>query len=348
VSLAGHVVVRTPREGMSARLPLRPFLVGVALALVTLGLAVVAIGLGDYPISPSEVIDTLLGGGTQATSFIIETLRLPRVLLAVLVGVALGISGAIFQSLTGNPLGSPDIVGFTNGSATGALIVITVLGGSGLQVSAGALAGGLVTAALVYGLAFKRGVSGYRLVLIGIGISAVALAANDYLLTRARIEEAVAATVWLVGSLNGRSWEQVRPLAGALVVLIPAALLLSRPLRLLEMGDDAARALGLRVEPARLAIVLVAVALVAVATTAAGPIGFVALAAPQLARRLARLPNPGIATSALMGAGLLLASDIAGQRLLGDTQLPVGLMTGLTGGVYLAWLLVAERKRGRG
>ena len=153
--------------------------------------------------------------------------------------------------------------------------------------------------------------------------------------------------MWLVGSLNGRGWDQVRPLAGALVVLVPAALLLSRPLRLLEMGDDAARALGLRVEPARVAIVLVAVALVAVATTAAGPIGFVALAAPQLARRLALLPNPGIATSALMGAALVLASDIAAQRLM-PTQLPVGLMTGLTGGVYLAWLLVAERKRGRG
>jgi iron complex transport system permease protein len=342
------IVVRSPREGLSVRVPLRPLVVGVALVLVTLALAVVAIGSGDYPISPGEVVDTLLGGGSRATSFIIETLRLPRVLCALLVGAALGISGAIFQSLTNNPLGSPDIVGFTTGSAVGALVVITIIGGSGLQVSAGALVGGLVTAGLVYGLAFKRGVSGYRLVLVGIGISALALAAIDYLLTRARIEEAVAATVWLVGSLNGRGWEQVRPLAGALVVLVPAALLLARPLRLLEMGDDAARALGLRVEPARLAIVLVAVALVAVATTAAGPIGFVALAAPQVARRLARLPNPGIATSALMGALLLLASDIAGQRLLGGTQLPVGIMTGLTGGVYLAWLLVAERRRGRG
>jgi iron complex transport system permease protein len=131
------------------------------------------------------------------------------------------------------------------------------------------------------------------------------------------------------------------------VVLIPAALLLCRPLRLLEMGDDAARALGLDVERSRMAIVLVAVALVAVGTTAAGPISFVALAAPQLARRLTRLPNPGIVTSALMGAGLLLASDIAGQRLLGETQLPVGLMTGLTGGVYLAWLLATERRRGQ-
>jgi iron complex transport system permease protein len=270
------------------------------------------------------------------------------VLCAVLVGAALGISGALFQSLTSNALGSPDIIGFTTGSALGALFVITVIGGSGLTISAGALAGGIVTAALVYGLSYKRGVSGYRLVLIGIGISALCLAGIDYLLTRARIEEAVAATVWLVGSLNGRGWDQVRPLAGALVVLVPAAVLLARPLRLLEMGDDAARALGLNVERARMAIVFVAVALVAVGTTAAGPISFVALAAPQIARRLTRLPNPGIVTSGLMGAGLLLASDIAGQRLLGGTQLPVGLMTGLTGGIYLAWLLATERRRGQG
>jgi iron complex transport system permease protein len=231
------LVLRTRGGGFSVRVPMRPVLVGMGLAAVTAALAVVAIGTGDYSVSPGEVIDTLLGGGSRATSFIIETLRLPRVLCAVLVGIAFGISGAMFQSLTNNPLGSPDIVGFTTGSAVGALFVITVLGGSGLQVSAGALAAGLITAALVYGLAFKRsGVSGYRLVLVGIGISALAMAAIDYLLTRARIEEAVAATVWLVGSLNGRGWDQVRPLAAALVVLVPAALLLARPLRLLEMG----------------------------------------------------------------------------------------------------------------
>jgi iron-siderophore transport system permease protein len=342
----GGVVVRVRGEGLSMRVPLRPVVVGVVLAVVTFALAVVAIGIGDYPVSPTEVVDTLLGGGTRATSFIVETLRLPRVLCAVLVGAALGISGAIFQSLTNNPLGSPDIIGFTTGSAAGALVVITIIGGSGLVISLGALVGGLLTAAVTYGLAYRRGVSGYRLVLIGIGISALGLAAIDYMLTRARIEEAVAATVWLVGSLNGRGWDQVRPLAWAMVVLVPVALLLSRPLRLLEMGDDAARALGCNVERSRMAIVLVGVALVAAGTTAAGPVGFVALAAPQLARRLTRLPNPGIVTSGLMGAALLTASDIAGQRLLGGTQLPVGLMTGLTGGVYLAWLLATERRRG--
>jgi iron complex transport system permease protein len=330
------------------RVAVRPIAVGAGLAAAVAALAIVAIGIGDYPVSPGEVVSTLLGGGTRATSFIIETLRLPRVLCAVLVGIALGVAGAMFQSLTGNPLGSPDVIGFTTGAGAGALFVITVLGGSGLEVSGGALAGGILTGALVYGLAFKRGVSGYRLVLVGIGMSAVMLALTDYLLTRARIEEATQATVWLVGSLNGRGWDQVRPLAGTVVVLVPAAILLTRSMRLLEMGDDAARALGLGVERARLALVVVAIALVAAATAAAGPIAFVALAAPQLARRLARLPSPGIVTSALMGALVVLSGDIAGQQLLGDTQLPVGITTGVTGGLYLAWLLVAERARGRG
>jgi iron complex transport system permease protein len=342
------LVVRTRGGALSGRLAVRPIAVGASLVLAVAALAVVAIGIGDYPIAPGEVVSTLAGNGTRATSFIIETLRLPRVVCALLVGAALGVSGAVFQSLTGNPLGSPDVIGFTTGAATGALIVITVLGGSGLEVSAGALAGCIVTAALTYGLAFQRGVSGYRLVLVGIGVSAVMLALNNYLLTRARIEEATAATVWLVGSLNGRGWDHVRPLAGALAVLLPVALAMTRPLRMLEMGDDAARALGLGAERARLVLVAVAVGLVAAATTAAGPIAFVALAAPQIARRLARLPSPGIVTSALMGALLVLAGDVAGQRLLGDTQLPVGIMTGLAGGAYLAWLLVAERTRGRG
>ncbi len=148
-------------------------------------------------------------------------LRLPRVLCAMLVGVALGVSGAVFQSLTRNPLGSPDIVGFPQGATVGALIVITILAGSGLAVTVGALTGGAVTALAVYVLAFKRGgTSGFRLVLIGIAISYLLISITDYLLARARIEEAQEATRWLLGSLNGRTWEDVVPLALSLAVFI--------------------------------------------------------------------------------------------------------------------------------
>jgi iron-siderophore transport system permease protein len=178
--------------------------VAIVLALIAAGLLVVGIGTGDFPIAPLDVVRALFGQGDPATTFIVRDLRLPRALCGVLVGIALALSGAIFQSLTRNPLGSPDIVGFETGASVGALFVLTVLAGSGAVVSTGALAGGALTAALVYVLAFRRGgTSGYRLILIGIAIGYLMLSIIDYLLSRARIEEAQEATRWLLGSLNG-------------------------------------------------------------------------------------------------------------------------------------------------
>lgn len=336
-------VLRLRGGAIALRVERRPFVVGCVLLLLTLAVAIVGVGTGDYPLSPGEVISTLVGGGDSASAFIVETLRLPRVLCALLVGGALGLAGAIFQSLTRNPLGSPEIVGFTWGSAAGAVLVITVIGTStGAVISAGAVGGGLLAAVLVVGLAWRHGIQGYRLILVGIGIGLALRAATEYMLTRARIEDAVSAAVWITGSLNGRSWEQVRPLALALAVLVPLALVLGRTLRALELGDDAARALGAPVERGRVALIVVAVALTAVATAAAGPIAFVALAAPQLAKRITRGSGPGLIPAMLMGALLLEASDCAAQRVWPAQQLPVGIVTGAIGGCYLAWLLASE------
>jgi iron complex transport system permease protein len=170
---------------------------------------------------------------------------------------------------------------------------------------------------------------------------------TDYLLARARIEEAEEATRWLLGSLNGRDWSDVLPLAIALALLLPASVPAGPALRALELGDDAAAALGVRVERARLSLVALAVALVSVTTVAVGPIGFVALTAPQIARRLARTAGPPLACSALTGAALVLAADVGAQRLVPSSTLPVGVMTGGFGGLYLAWLLTSEWRRGR-
>jgi iron complex transport system permease protein len=340
--------VRLGGGAFSARVHLRPVGTSAALVAVVLALLVVVVGTGEFPIAPGDVLDSLAGAGDPGTDFIVRELRLPRALCAIAVGGALGISGAIFQALTRNPLGSPDVVGFQQGAVTGALVVITIVGGSGLEASAGALAGGALTALAVYLLAFKRGgISGYRLILIGIAISALALAVNNYLLSRARIEDAQEATRWLLGSLNGRGWEELRPLAIALVVLLPPTLLAGRPLRALELGDDAANGLGLGVERARFGLVALAVALVSVTTVAVGPIVFVALMAPQIARRVARTAEPTLLCSALMGAVLVLASDIAAQRIVPSTPLPVGVMTGAVGGLYLAWLLGTGWRSGR-
>jgi iron complex transport system permease protein len=341
---------RTLRVGdvLSLRIHRRPIGVGLVLALIAAGLLVVALGTGDFPIAPVDVIKALIGQGDPATTFIVRDLRLPRGLCAALVGVGLALSGAIFQSLTRNPLGSPDILGFAQGASVGALVVLTILAGSGAAVSVGALAGGAVTAALVYVLAFRRGgTSGYRLILIGIAIGYIMLSLIDYLLSRARMEEAEEATRWLLGSLNGRTWEDLVPLLISLAILLPLTVPAGRALRVLELGDDAAHGLGLRVERARLALVGLAVALVSVCVVAVGPIGFVALTAPQIARRLARSPGPALWCSALTGVVIVLAADIAGQHIVPSRALPVGVMTGAFGGLYLAWLLTSEWRRGR-
>lgn len=201
-----------------------------------------------------------------------------------------------------------------------------------------------MTGFAIYLLAWKRGVHGYRLVLVGIGMSAVMTAVNGYLLTKADIVDAARATVWMTGSLDGRDWNQVWPLLALCAVLVPVVLTYARPLRMLEMGDDVANALGVRVERTRLVLLVAAVLLTAAATAAAGPVGFVALTAPQLARRLTRSPGPNIAASMGMGAALLVTADWISQRAFGADQLPVGVVTGVVGGVYLLWLLVSERK----
>jgi iron complex transport system permease protein len=344
--IPGHAV--RVGTGVSLRVHSRPIAVATGLAIVLAALFVVAIGTGDYPIAPADVLAALTGHGDAGTSFVVRDLRLPRALCGVLVGIALAISGALFQSLTRNPLGSPDIIGFEQGASVGALIVITILAGSGTAIAGGALAGGALTALAVYGLAFRRGgTSGYRLILVGIAIGFLMLSLTDFLLARARIQEAEEATRWLLGSLNGRDWADVVPLTISLALLLPATIPAGRALRALELGDDAAHALGMHVERVRLGLVALAVALVSVSVVAVGPIGFVALTAPQIARRLAHTASPPLICSALTGAVIVVAADIAAQRLVPATALPVGVMTGAFGGLYLAWLLTSEWRAGR-
>lgn len=339
-------VVRAP-GGLSVRLDVRAVTVTLLLLAVALTASVVLIGTGDFPIPAADVIRTLVGEGDAGQEFIVSELRLPRVLVGLLVGASLGLGGALFQTISRNPLGSPDILGLGQGATAGALIVIVLFSGSANQVALGALAGGLVTGFAIYALAWKRGVHGYRLVLVGIGISAIVTAVNGYLLTRSDIVDAARAVVWMTGSLDGRDWDQVWPLLALCAVLVPLVLTHSRGLRMMEMGDDVSYALGVRVERVRLLLMLSAVLLTASATAAAGPVGFVALTAPQLARRLTRSPGPNLVASMLMGAALLVSADWISQRAFGAEQLPVGVVTGVLGGVYLLWLLVTERRAGR-
>ncbi|MGH3615616.1 MAG: FecCD family ABC transporter permease [Pseudonocardia sp.] len=328
----------------------------IAVTLVGIGLVVLAaaanIGRGDFPISLGEVLAVLFGGGDSAEQFIVLELRLPRTLTGILVGAALGLSGAITQAVARNPLASPDILGVTAGASAAAVIVI-VLGGSngaivGFLASVGlpvaALIGGLVTAALVYALAYRRGIEGYRLVLVGVGIGAVAMSVTSWLLVVAEVYEAARATVWLTGSLNARGWEHVVPVGLALTVLVPIALLLAFGLGVLQFGDDTARGLGMRINRARAALILVAVGLAAVATSSAGPIVFVALVVPQICQRLVGAARPPLLASAVYGALLTVVADLIARTVLG-VEIPVGIVTAILGAPYLLFLL-ARRNRG--
>ncbi|WP_425608637.1 iron-enterobactin ABC transporter permease [Streptomyces albipurpureus] len=330
---------------LSLRLDTRATALCLLLLTATSAIGVLTLGTGEYTVPTADVIRALLGDATHKVHMVVVEWRLPRVLLAVLCGAALGVSGAIFQSLTRNPLGSPDIIGFNTGANTGALAVIMLANGGYYQVAAGAMAGGVVTAAVVYLLAYRRGIQGFRLIIVGIGISALLASFNTWMTLKADLETAMAAAVWGAGSLNGLSWEQLGPVSVVLALLLPVVLFLANRMRMLEMGDDTARSLGVRVEPNRLALVVTGVALTALVTAAAGPISFIALAAPQLARRLVRSPGVSVLPSAAMGAALLVTSDWLAQRAFAPIQLPVGVVTVSIGGVYLIWLLLGEARR---
>jgi iron complex transport system permease protein len=330
------------RGRFSVRVHVRTLIASCAMLLTAAVVAVVNLSGGDFPVPVTDVLKSLAGQGDAGTDFIVYDLRLPRALITLFVGAALGVSGAIFQGLTRNPLGSPDFVGLTVGASSGALVVILLLGGSGLAIGAGALIGCLGTSITIYLLAFRRGVQPFRLVLIGIGVSALLDAFNSFLVYRARLDEAVEAQVWLIGSVNGHGWTEVAVVGTLLAVLLPVALYFGRHLDLLALGDETAALQGVRVERSRAFLALAGVGLAAGATAAAGPISFVALAAGPLAVRLTRSPRAGLLPATLMGAALLVASDWLAQRVLPGNDVPVGVVTAALGGIYLTWLLAGQ------
>jgi iron complex transport system permease protein len=281
------VAALAPREAshdVRRRALARTTSVALVLGVLLFVVFCVSISVGDFPIPLADVVPAIFGVGSEDAEFIVRTLRLPRALTGMLVGASFGVSGAIFQSLARNPLASPDIIGIDAGASAAAVFCIVVLQVSAGTTAIGALAGALVTAFSIYLLAWRGGVSPYRLVLVGIGMAALLASITQYLLTRAEIFEAQRAVVWLTGSLNGRGWEHVRTIGIADLLLLPLVVALVGPLRLLQLGDDAAKGLGVAVERTRLVLVLVAVGLAALATAAAGPVVFVAFVAP---------PSPG-------------------------------------------------------
>jgi iron complex transport system permease protein len=344
-----HTVVWR-RAGTSGRVARRVLVVGAAAAgaAVAVSLAVLALGGGDYAMGPGAVVRALLGSGAPADELVVHELRLPRVATGLLVGAALGLSGAVFQTLARNPLASPDLLGVTHGAAGGALVAIVVGSAAPAVVAGGAVVGGLATGAALLLLATRDGLHGTRLVLVGVGLAVVLTGVNGYLLTRARIADAARAVRWLTGSLDGSAWSESLPVLVAVAVLVPLVVVgCGRGLRTLELGEGYAAALGVRVARVRLAALSAAVLLTSCAAATTGPVAFVALTAPQVARRLTRAPGPHLLTSVCVGAAVLVAADWAAQRVVPGRELPTGVVTGLLGGAYLLWLLTRERRAGR-
>lgn len=340
----GRRVLVLRRRRISVRLEWRSAVVCAVLAVAIAAMAVLALMTGSYQISPGQVIAALTGGETGLVHEIVVEWRLPRVAAAVVFGAALGVSGAVFQSMLRNPLADPGVIGFSQGSYTGALIVILVINGTYWELVAGALLGGMATAVGVYVLAYRRGVQGFRLIIVGIGVSAMLGSVNTWLILKAKLEQAMAAAAWGAGSLNGVSWDQVVVGGACIAVLLLLAAMLSRPMRQMETGDDAAASQGVRVAPARLGLIVVGVALTATVTAASGPIAFISLVAPQIGRRLARTAGITLAPAAFVGALLCLTADYIAQHAA-PTPLPVGIITVMLGGGYLGWLLFTEARR---
>ena len=338
------VGVRT--RAFSGRLGVRLALVSLGLAGLAVLMALTAVFFGDYPLTVADVASALLGRGDGFAAKVVLEWRLPIVIAAVGFGAMLGIGGAIFQSLTRNPLGSPDVIGFDAGSYTAVVVMMLVFGAQQYwTIAASSILGGLATALAVYLLAYRGGVQGFRLIIVGIGVAAMLGSINTYLITRAEVREAMQVGFWGAGSLGRVSWASLVPSLAIAAAIVLACLWWSPALATLELGDDAASTQGIRVGRARLALLVTGVATTALVTAAAGPIGFIALVAPQLARRVTRTPGVSLVASAAMGSALLSGAHLLAQYLSSIYRpIPVGLLTVCVGGVYLIWLLVREAR----
>lgn len=331
-------------RGRAQRSRRRRIIISVLVVLIAICFAG-SLMYGHTVYTPMEVWRVILGQDVPGASFTVGTLRIPRAIVAVTVGLSFGLAGVTFQTMLRNPLASPDIIGITAGAGAAAAFAIIVLRLSSAQVSLFAVTAGLAVALLVYVLSYRQGVAGTRLILIGIGISAMLDSVTSYLLSRAGEWDLQLAMRWLSGSLNGTNYADVRTVGIAFLVLAPILLVQTRNLGAMRLGDDTASALGVRVERTRIILIVTAVGLIAFGTAAAGPIAFVAFLSGPIAARIVGPNGSLLIPAALVGALLVTAADFIGQWLLG-TRFPVGIVTGVLGAPYLVYLIVRTNRAG--
>ena len=318
------------------------------LTLITLVAMVISVGYGEYPIPPLDVAKTLLGLPTTSGdyAFIINTLRLPRTLVAFLVGVGLAIAGTITQGITRNPLAVPSIIGINAGATLAAVTLIVLLPNAPVSVlPLAALAGALTIVVLIYLLAWQGGSSPVRLILVGIGFDLIAKALTNLMITFGDINTVSQALVWLVGSVYGRSWSQVLALIPWIGIFGAIALILARELNTLNLGDEVACSLGIQIEWQRGLLLLTSVALAGASVATAGAVGFVGLMAPHLGRQLVGVSHEGLLpVAAMLGGMLVVCADVLGRVMFAPLELPCGIITAAVGAPYFVYLLIKNRQ----
>ena len=316
-----------------------------ALIVLLVVLAIAMLMLGRTVYSLDEVVRVLGGQDVPGASFTVGKLRIPRLAAGALAGIAFGIAGSTFQTLLRNPLASPDVIGITSGASAAAVLSLVVLHWSAAATTALALAVGILTAVVIYSASRGGESTGGRLILIGIGVGAMMNAVVQFLVQRAAEWDVSVAMRWLTGSLNGVRLEDLGPLAISTIVLVPIVMVLARDLSALELGDASATALGVRVDRARILLIIAAVALACFATATTGPIAFVAFLSGPIAVRVVGAGGSPVIPAALVGACLVLLADLVGQFGF-DTAFPVGVITGIVGAPYLIFLLIRTSRLG--
>lgn len=345
------VSIRPGAGRVSYRVDRRAPLMALALIVFTLVVAVFSVAYGQYDISPLDVVRTVLNihqdhPDAANLTLVVHTFRLPRIVLAFLIGMALAVSGTIMQGITRNPLADPYLLGVSSGASLAAVTLIVAVTSVPLSlVPWAAFGGALITAFTIYTLAWKGGTSSpIRLILIGIALQALFGALITVMLLFGDINDVQQAYVWMAGSIYGRNWEHVHAIGGWLLVFVPVSLLMARHLNLLNLGDETARGLGVRVELMRIVLLVVSVALAAAAVAVAGTIGFVGLVAPHAARRLVGPSHEGLLPiSGLLGGALLVLADLLSRAVLAPSELPIGIVTAVIGAPYFLYLFYRYR-----
>lgn len=354
-TLGRGTAIRALRAGpVSLRFNGRALMVGCLLLLGTIAAMALHVAFGGTPMAYPDVLRALLGDDSNTRIHLAVTeFRAPRMVAAVVVGAALAAAGAITQTVARNPLASPDLLGVTAGASLGAVSVLVIAGGghaglSGFAATVGmpaaAFTAGILSGVAVYLLSYRRGLDSYRLVLAGLGISGLAASLTTWILTLGDVTSAAQALTWMMGSLNGKDWETVQPMAISAAVLLLAAMASGRWLLLTSLGEDTAVGLGARIGVVRLIVLTLAVLLASVATVTAGPVAFVALASPRIARSLTGTVIPSVGVSALVGAIFVLLADTLSANIL-SAPLPVGVATAVVGAPFLIHLILRYQRR---